>query len=213
MSERVRQIFNLEQVYVQIGDHYSEIRAALHLPLLDPSASLDAETVFRLGLITAFQYAEGLADLAAAQAITNRRDWRYALHLPANYPGFSAPLMCKFRASLYFSSQAAGEFEQMLACLRQMGLFSVQGDAREAEKVVSWVCGINHYMQLKQSMKSAISSLAANDPEWLRSNALPHWYQRYRTGRLDQPVKLSEGEIQQGGSPPGKGYPLPAQDD
>jgi hypothetical protein len=26
--------------------------------------------------------------------------------------------------------------------------------------------------------------LVAMDPEWLRVNALPHWYTRYQTGRL-----------------------------
>lgn len=192
-----RQVFNLEQVYRQIGDRYCEIEVALHLPLLDPFSCLEDEAAFRLGLVTTFQYAEGLDDLAAAQATSDRRDWRYALHLSAGQPGLSAPLLCRFRASLYFSPQALHELEQMLTCLRKMGLFSAQADVQEAEKVVSRVCSINHFMQLKQSMKTALSSLAACDPQWLGANALPHWYERYRAGRLDRPNELSDLEMQE----------------
>ena len=196
MSTATRQVFNLEQVYLQIGDQYDEIKATLHLPLLDPSASLNPETAFRLGLITAFQYAEGLADSPAAQATIDRREWRYALHLPASHPGVPAIRLCRFRASLYFSTQAAGEFERMLASLRKIGLFSAQDSTQEMEKVVSWVCSINHFMRLKQSVKTVLSSLAASNPEWLRANAQPHWYLRYQTGRLDQGEDLSEQEMQ-----------------
>lgn len=196
MSERYRRVFNLEQVYMQIGDHYGEVHAALCLPLLDSSASMDEEMAFRLALVTAFQYAESLDDQAAALATIERRDWRYALHLPDRHPGFSASMLCRFRASMYFSTQATREMEQMFNSLKKMGLFSVQAEAQDGEKVVSRVCGITHFMLLKRLMKAALSSLAAADPQWLRANALPHWYDRYKTGRLDLPAKLSDPEIQ-----------------
>jgi hypothetical protein len=196
MSEGSRQIFNLEKVYTQIGDHYDQTLSTLRISLLDPSASLDEEMIFRLGLVTAFQYAEGLPDTAAAQATNTRKDWRYALHLPNRHPGLNPPLLCRFRASLYFSTQAVHEFEQLLSSLKETGLFSVQAaSACEAEQVLSRVCAITHLTTLKRPIKTALSCLVAADPDWLRANALPHWYERYKTGRQDQPVELSEGEI------------------
>ncbi len=76
MSEETGRVFNLEQAYLFIGEHYEKIRAALHPALLDPTASVDEDTVFRLGLITAFQYAENLDDWTTAQATSQRSDWR-----------------------------------------------------------------------------------------------------------------------------------------
>jgi hypothetical protein len=35
-------------------------------------------------------------------------------------------------------------------------------------------------------MKNAISALVTTSPEWMRANALPHWYERFKTGRLSQ---------------------------
>lgn len=195
MSEGYRRVFNLEQVYVRVGEHYDEIHSSLCLPLLDSSASLDEETTFRLALVTAFQYAESIDDPAAALATTQRREWRYALHLPDRHPGFSAAMLCRFRASLYFSIQATREMEQIFSSLKKMGLFSVQSEVQEGEEVITRVCGITHFMQVKRMMKTALSTLAAVDPLWLRANAKPHWYDRYKTGRLDLPAKLSDLEI------------------
>lgn len=197
MSEETGRVFNLEQAYLFIGEHYEKIRAALHPALLDPTASVDEDTVFRLGLITAFQYAENLDDWTTAQATSQRSDWRYALHLPHKHPGFSSAQIGKFRAFLRYSTQAMREFAHMLRALRKTGLFSIREKTLTAEKVISRVCHLNHFVQLKRAMKTALSALVATDPHWLSANALPHWYERYKSERPDLPLELSDAEIQE----------------
>src|SRR5689334_6644102 len=44
----------------------------------------------RLALVTLFQFAEGLPDRAAADAVRSRIDWKYALDLALDDPGFDA---------------------------------------------------------------------------------------------------------------------------
>jgi transposase len=46
------------------------------------------------------QFAEDLSDRAAADAIRSRIDWKYALGLELDDPGFNYSVLCEFRARL-----------------------------------------------------------------------------------------------------------------
>jgi len=46
------------------------------------------------------QYVEGLSDRQAAEAVRARIDWKYALSLALDDPGFDASVLCEFRARL-----------------------------------------------------------------------------------------------------------------
>ena len=48
---------------------------------LFPSRGQPAETPWRLALVLVFQFAEGLSDEQAAEAVRGRIDWKYALSL------------------------------------------------------------------------------------------------------------------------------------
>ena len=47
-----------------------------------------AESAWRLALVMVMQYAEGLTDRQAADAVRTRIDWKYALSLEITDPGF-----------------------------------------------------------------------------------------------------------------------------
>jgi len=55
------------------------------------------------------QYAEGLPDRQAADAVRSRIDWKYALNLELTDPGFDHTVLCEIRARLI-----AGSAEQLL---------------------------------------------------------------------------------------------------
>lgn len=59
-----------------------------------------AETPWRLALITVMQFAEGLSDRQAAEAVRARIDWKYALGLPLTDAGFDYSVLSEFRARL-----------------------------------------------------------------------------------------------------------------
>src|SRR5215510_4054848 len=56
-----------------------------------------AEAPWRLALVTCFQFAEGLSDLQAADAVRSRIDWKYALSLPLDSPGFDDSVLSDTR--------------------------------------------------------------------------------------------------------------------
>src|SRR5262252_10833376 len=55
---------------------------------------------WRLALVTVMQFAEGLSDRQAAEAVRVRIDWKYALGLELADPGFDYSILCEFRARL-----------------------------------------------------------------------------------------------------------------
>jgi transposase len=59
-----------------------------------------AEAPWRLALVTVMQFAEGLSDRQAADAVRARIDWKYALALPLDDPGFDFSVLSAFRTRL-----------------------------------------------------------------------------------------------------------------
>jgi hypothetical protein len=51
-----------------------------------------SQILARLYLVTIFQYVETLPDQLARETIRKRIDWKYALHVPLNYPGLGQRL-------------------------------------------------------------------------------------------------------------------------
>src|ERR1051325_45054 len=58
------------------------------------------ERPWRLALITMFQFVEDLSDRQAADAVRARIDWKYALGLDLDNPGFDHTVLSEFRGRL-----------------------------------------------------------------------------------------------------------------
>src|ERR687886_2047244 len=54
----------------------------------------------RLALVSVLQFAEGLSDRQAADAVRGRIDWKYALGLALSEAGFDHTVLSEFRARL-----------------------------------------------------------------------------------------------------------------
>ena len=71
-----------------------------------------AEAPWRLAVVTIMQFAEGLSDRQAADAVRGRIDFKYALGLDLSDPGFDASALSEFRTRLI-----EGRAEEELLCL------------------------------------------------------------------------------------------------
>jgi transposase len=81
------------------GIYEDEAFAALFSPRGQP-----AEAPWRLALVTILQYAEGLPDRQAADAVRSRIDRKYALNLELTDPGFDQTGLSEFRTRLLTGS-------------------------------------------------------------------------------------------------------------
>jgi transposase len=76
----------------------------------------------RLALVLVLQFAEGLSDRQAADAVRGRIDWKYALGLELTDTGFDASVLSEFRGRLVAGDAAEQLLHRMLARLRERGL-------------------------------------------------------------------------------------------
>ena len=78
-----------------------------------------AESGWRLALVMVMQYAEGLTDRQAADAVKTRIDWKYALRLEITDPGFDFSVLSEFRGRLLTNQAERRLFDVMLSqCAR-----------------------------------------------------------------------------------------------
>ncbi len=196
-SQLARQLYARTNIYLAIGDATDALVEGIDIHLLDPSASLDAASIFRLALVTAFQNAESIPDMEASNATRKRIDWKYALHLPLHHRGIAAQALCAFRQNLYCSLQALKEDHRLIARLVKLGLALRGGQAPvSAEDALLTVCQLSRLHLLYTGMKAALGLLASASPEHFRAGMPPYWYERYKGGRLFPEVLSSRQEIQ-----------------
>jgi transposase len=84
----------------------------------------------QLALVSVLQFAENLSDRAAANAVRTRIDWKYALGLELNDPGFDHSVLCEFRARLTEGDGADRLLQVMLNRLVEAGLLKAGGRQR-----------------------------------------------------------------------------------
>jgi transposase len=81
-------------------DHLGTILQDHDFADLFPQRGQPAAAPFRLALVTVLQFAEGLADRAAADAVRGRLDWQYLVCLEREAPGFDHAVLGEFRERL-----------------------------------------------------------------------------------------------------------------
>jgi transposase len=139
-----------------------------------------AETPWRLALILVFQFAEGLSDGQAADAVRSRIDWKYALSLELDDEGFDASVLSEFRRRLLEGGVEMQLLDRMLAQFKQAGYLKARGRQRtDSTHVLAAVRSVNRLVLLGETLRHALNVLAVSAPEWLKLQLQPGWVERY----------------------------------
>ena len=86
--------------HFRMRDALGPIYSNPEVPALFPKAGQPAQAPAQLALITTMQFAEGLADTQAADAVRGSIAWKYALALELTDAGFDASVISEFRTRL-----------------------------------------------------------------------------------------------------------------
>ncbi|WP_327425546.1 transposase (plasmid) [Streptomyces sp. NBC_01527] len=134
----------------------------------------------QLALVSVLQFAENLSDRAAANAVRTRIDWKYALGLELDDPGFNHSVLCEFRARLAQDDAADRLLQGMLHRLAEAGLLKSGGRQRtDATHVLAAVRTLSRLELVGESLRAALEQLAQADPDWLLPLVEPEWDKRY----------------------------------
>lgn len=147
---------------------------------LYPKKGQPAEAPWRLALVTVLQFAENLSDRQAAEAVRSRIDWKYALGLALDDPGFDYTVLCKFRKRLLNGNAEKRLLDILLEQCREKNLIKRRGCMRtDSTHVLARVKDLSRLGSIFEALRAALNQVATLAPEWLKSWVPNDWYERY----------------------------------
>lgn len=178
LARAVRAVYASSNFYVRVGDQLGAILAGLHVTDLLAVERPTTTEVPILALTTYFQYAEGLSDMQAVDALRHRQEWKYALHLPVIAPTVHENALCRYRQGLWIDPVAQRVMGLLVSRLQTLA----PGMPRKPDlcEMLSSICSLNRLTWLYAAMDSALEMLARHHLEKLGEIARPYWYTLYR---------------------------------
>ncbi len=179
--------------YMRMRDELGVFYQDAAFAALFPARGQPALSPWRLALVLVLQYAEGLSDRQAADAVRSRIDWKYALSLELTDPGFDASVLSEFRSRLVAGSQEQLLLDAMLDGFKAQGLLKARGRQRtDSTAVLAAIRTLNRLECIGETLRHALNRLARAAPEWLRPHLDPAWAERYGP-RFDE-YRLPKGD-------------------
>ncbi len=141
-----------------------------------------AESAWRLALVMVMQYAEGLTDRQAADAVRTRIDWKYTLSLEITNAGFDFSVLSEFRGRMLANRAERRLFDLMLSQFRERGWVKERGPQRtDSTHVLAAIRAVNRLECVGETMRHALNVLAEVAPDWLIEHMKPEWAKRYQS--------------------------------
>ena len=175
-----RAAFPKGNLYMKMRDelgtiYHDELFSELYLHRGRP-----AQAPWRLALVTVMQFAENLSDHLAADAVRARINWKYALSLALDDPGFDFSILSDFRARLLDGGAEELLFEQMLDLFKGRDLLKAGGRQRtDSTHIIASVRALNRLELVGETLLHALNEITQVDPAWLKAHVTPDWFERY----------------------------------
>ena len=151
-----------------------------------------------LAQVTVMQYAEGLTDRQAADAVRARIDWKYALNLEMRDCGFHYSVLSEFRDRLISREMEAKLLDDLLQQWQEKGLVKARGQQRtDSTIVLANIRQLNRLSCVGETMRRALNDISVVAPEWLLEQISPDWFDRY--GPRFDGYRLPKGKGKQEG--------------
>jgi transposase len=134
----------------------------------------------QLAMVSVLQFAEGLTDRQAADAVRGRIDVKYALGLELDDPGFDFSVLSEFRDRLIAHGLEELVLDRLLERVDELGLLRAGGRQRtDSTHVLAQVRTLNRMEFVGETLRAALEVLTVAAPGWLRQVAAPEWFERY----------------------------------
>lgn len=193
-TERVaRAAFPKGNLYLKMRDELGVFYSDNDFADLFPTRGQPAFSPWRLALITVMQFAEGLSDRQAAEAVRSRIDWKYALSLELEDSGFDFSILSEFRQRLLSKDKETRLLDKMLECFQDKKLLKPGGKQRtDSTHILAKVRYLSRMESVVETLRAALNEIAEVSPEWLQKQITPRWFELY--SRRIEEYRLPKGE-------------------
>jgi transposase len=182
--------------WIDLRDELGPLYEDADFASLFPADGQPAEAPGRLILVIIFQFAEGLSDRQAADAVRRCIDWKYALSLSLEDEGFDESVLAEFRQRLIDGQADALVLDKLLKLCRERKWIKARGRQRtDSTHVLAAIRSLNHLEHVGRTFQHALNTVAAMEPDWMRARLQDEWSEwpeRYER-RLDE-YRLPKGE-------------------
>ena len=179
--------------YLQMRDALGTIFTDADFATLYPDRGRPVETPWRLALVTVMQFAEGLSDRQAAEAVRARIDWKYALGLDLTDAGFDFSVLSEFRVRLIAGAAEQLLLDRLLAACTERGLLKARGRQRtDATHVLGALRVLSRLECVTETLRVALEAIVVTAPEWAQTHIPATWRERY--GRRIEEYRLPKGQ-------------------
>ncbi|MEE1757953.1 transposase [Streptomyces sp. SP18BB07] len=152
----------------------------------------------QLATVCVLQFVLGLSDRQAAEAVRCRIDFRYALAMELDDPGFHRSVLADFRDRLIEEGRADHLLDLALARLKEAGLVRERTTQRTGSThVLAAVRDLTRMELVTEAVRAALEEVAGISPHLLDDLVDEDWGRRY--GR---PVRLGKNPTKRPGSSP-----------
>jgi transposase len=170
---------------IRIRDELGEVWADQQFRGLYGARGKPGISPAQLMIVLVLAYAENLTDRQAADMARRAIDWKYALGLALEDPGFDFSVLSEFRARLVAGSMQTEALDVLLARMGELGLVRSGGRARtDSTHVLARLRSLNRLELAGESIRAALEALAAAAPAWLATVIDERWTGVYG-GRID----------------------------
>jgi transposase len=179
--------------YLRLRDELGPVFRDADFAELYPRRGQPALPPWKLALVTVLQFAEDLSDRQAADAVRGRIDWKYALGLELDDPGFDFSVLSEFRGRLVAGGAEKLLLDEMLEVCKDRGLLRARARQRtDSTHVLAATRDLNRLELVGETLRAALNALATVAPGWLCQQAPPEWSDRYAT-RVEE-TRLPKGQ-------------------
>jgi transposase len=180
-TQRVaRAAFPKGNPYMRLRDEMGSLYGDEAFARLFSDMGQPALAPWRLAWVTVLQFAEGLTDRQAADAVRARIDWKYVLGLPLDDPGFHYSVLSEFRSRLVAHESEYLLLKVLLDRAKAQGWLKAGGRQRtDSTHILAAIQRLNRIELVGQTMQHALNEIARREPEWLKEHTPLEWWDRY----------------------------------
>jgi transposase len=190
-----RASFPKGNVYMKMRDELGVMYQDGAFAALFSGRGQPAEAPGYLALVTVMQYAEGLTDRQAADAVRSRIDWKYALDLELTDAGFDYSVLSEYRSRVIAGGAEQQLLDLLLVRFKERGWLKARGRQRtDSTHVLAAVRALNRLELVGETLRAALNSLAVVAPAWLRGQIAADWHARYDDRLEETRLPASQAE-------------------
>jgi transposase len=165
------------KMYDELGTLYTDTDFTTLFPARSGQSAISPA---KLALITVMQFALGLTDRQAADAVRARIDWKYALGLDLTDSGFDSTVLGEFRHRLCEHELSNQLLDVMLLRFTEKKLIKHRGKQRtDSTQVLAAIRQVNRLELVGEALRAALNEIADKAPQWLKRIVSDDWFDNY----------------------------------